>query len=163
MALYPQSDIHHLSLLHDSREFLNVFTFTWKLWDGAYKKCGTVFPSPRRNLSLPIMTCLRARLAFSITKWTQMFSGTNYTWKRGLSVFWKWTTLIIQSGLAGCTVLKLGPFRRNGWMHLGTRLVLPSLKLAPSQLKGKIVPRDKVNGFWGLHGHVLLVRVLLRG
>lgn len=163
MALYPQSDIHPLSLFYDSRKFLSVFTFMWKLWGDVYKKCGTVFHSLRQKLSLPIMTCLCAQLAFSMAKWTHTISGTNYIWKQGLSVFWKWTTLIIQPGLVGYTVRKAGPFQMNGWMQLDTQLALPSLKLTPSQLKGKIVPTDKANGFWGLHVQVLLVRMLLRG
>lgn len=147
MALYPQSDIHPLSLFYDSRNFLNGFTLTWKPWGDVYKKCGTVSRSLRRNLSLPIMTCLRAQLAFSIAKWTHTISGTNYIWKQGLSALWTWTTLIIQPGLVGYTVLKAGPFQMNGWMRLDTQLALPSLKLTPSQLKGKIVPIDKANGF----------------
>lgn len=132
----------------------------WNRWGDINKKHGTVFHFLRQNLSLPIMTCSNVQLAFSITKWTHRISGTNYIWKRGLSVFWKWTALIIQPGLGyeDCGLSDLvGECSETHTCSPFSGAHTKSAKGENTSLRA-----SKVHGLWNLHIQAFLFRRLLQ-
>lgn len=94
------------------------------------------------NPSLHIMTWLNIQLAFPTTMGTHMAPGTNYIWKRGLSVFWKWM-FIFRPGLVCSTAMKRRPLQMTRNMF--------------------IFPEAQQNRLWNLHVQVLLIRKLPLG